>query len=241
VQASLHQVTRSNADLAQFAYVASHDLQEPLRAVGGCVQLLKRRYTGKLDQKADELIQMIVDGSARMKALIDDLLAYSQTGGDERLQVIDTGEALQEALANLDSAVRESSAEIDCKTLPPLRFVKTEFVQVLQNLIGNAIKYRGLAAPLVHVRAERQGDAWVFRVADNGIGFEPQYAEQIFGVFKRLHTREKYAGTGIGLALVKKLVERRGGWIWVDSVPDQGSTFYFSVPDADASWETTPE
>jgi signal transduction histidine kinase len=232
------ELARSNADLEQFAYIAAHDLQEPLRAVAGGAQLLKRKYRGKLDQKGDDLTGMIVDGSSRMQALVTDLLTYSRAGQAENLETVDTEAALQQVLANLTPAISESNAEIAFENLPALRFLSGQFDHLLQNLVGNAIKYRGATRPKVHISAVRQLDAWVFRVADNGIGFDPQYTDKIFGIFQRLHGREKYAGTGIGLALVKKLVERRGGWIWADSVPDHGSTFYFSVPDGDAKWQT---
>jgi len=226
------ELARSNADLEQFASLASHDLQEPLRAVAGCIQVFERKYRGKLNQSSDELIRMIVDGAARMKALIDGLLAYSRAVMDEKLETIDSGAVLQQVLADLGAAISESKAEVVFGELPSLRFVKRQFAQVLQSLVGNAIKYRSAVGPRIYVRAERQTGAWMFRVEDNGIGFEQQYAEQIFGVFKRLHTREQYGGTGIGLAIGKKIVESRGGKIWVESVPNHGSTFFFSVPDS---------
>jgi light-regulated signal transduction histidine kinase (bacteriophytochrome) len=231
---------RSNEDLEQFAYAASHDLQEPLRAISGCVQALERKYRGKLDEKGDELIGMIVDGSTRMKALIEGLLAYSRAGQHDNLVTVDTGAVLQKVMADLTVARNESKAEISFASLPLLGFVKGEFDRLLYNLVSNAIKYRGSGSPKIQISAERQMNAWIFKIADNGVGFEPQYADKIFGVFQRLHTREEYLGTGIGLALVKKIVERRGGWIWVDSVPDHGSTFFFSVPDEYTKWEVLP-
>jgi light-regulated signal transduction histidine kinase (bacteriophytochrome) len=231
---------RANADLEQFAFAASHDLQEPLRAMAGCAQALERKYHGKLDQKADDLIGMIVAGSNRMKKLIEGLLEYSRAGRDDNLESVDTGAVLQQVLADLSLAVSESRAEISSASLPTLNFVKGEFERLLYNLVGNAIKYRGSGSPKIQVSAERQVNAWIFKIADDGVGFEPQYADKIFCVFQRLHTREQYIGTGIGLALVKKIVERRGGWIWVDSEPGHGSTFFFSVPDEYANWETLP-
>jgi len=240
LEARARELGRSNEDLEQFAYAASHDLQEPLRAMAGCVQALQRKYNGKLDDKGDELIGMIVDGSTRMKALIQGLLAYSRAGQHDTLETVDTGAVLRHVLADLTLARSESKAEISFASLPSLSFVKGEFERLLYNLVGNAIKYRGPNIPKIHVNAERQMNAWIFKIADNGVGFEPQYADKIFGIFQRLHTREKYLGTGIGLALVKKIVERRGGWIWVDSVPGQGSTFFFSVPDEYAKWEALP-
>jgi light-regulated signal transduction histidine kinase (bacteriophytochrome) len=234
-------LARSNADLEQFAYAASHDLQEPLRAMSGCAEVLKRKYQGKLDPKADELVGMIVDGSARMKGLIEGLLTYSRAGQDQNLETIDTGAVLQKVLVELSVALRECKAEISSANLPSLRFVNGEFERVLLNLIGNALKYRGPDSPKIRVDAERQITSWIFRIMDNGLGFEPEYADKIFGVFQRLNTGAEHRGTGIGLAIVKKIVERRGGWIWVDSVPGQGSTFYFSVPDEYNERETSPE
>ena len=235
--ARARELGRSNADLEEFAYAASHDLQEPLRAMTGCAQVLERKYRGKLDQKGDELINMIVDGSSRMKAKIEGLLAYSRAGQDENLESVDTGAVLQHVLADLKLAISESKAEISFASLPSLRFVRGEFERLLYNLVGNAIKYRGPGNPKIHVNAERQINSWIFKITDNGMGFEPEYADKIFGVFQRLHTNEEYLGTGIGLAIVKKIVERRGGWIWVDSEPGRGSTFFFSVPDEYARWE----
>jgi light-regulated signal transduction histidine kinase (bacteriophytochrome) len=231
------ELARSNADLGQFASAASHDLQEPLRAVSGCIQIFERKYRGNLDQKSDELIRMIVDGAARMKALIDGLLAYSKVVLDEKLETIDTGAVLQHVLSDLSVAITESQAEVTFGKLPALHFVKGQFEEVLRNLVGNAIKYRSAVSPTIYVRAERQTDAWMFSIADNGIGFEQQYAEKVFGVFQRLHTRDRYSGTGIGLAIGKKIVERRGGKIWVESAPNHGSTFFFSIPDQGVAFE----
>jgi light-regulated signal transduction histidine kinase (bacteriophytochrome) len=240
LQLHARKLERVNADLEQFAFAASHDLQEPLRAMAGCAQALERKYQGKLDRKADELIGMIVAGSTRMKTLIEGLLAYSRAGQDDNLESIDTGAVLQRVLADLSLALTESKAEISLASLPTLNFVKGEFERLLYNLVGNAIKYRGSGSLKIHISAERQVNAWIFKIADNGIGFEPQYADKIFCVFQRLHTRAQYLGTGIGLALVKKIVERRGGWIWVDTEPGHGSTFFFSVPDEYAKWEILP-
>jgi signal transduction histidine kinase len=228
---AFEKVKNANFALEQFASIASHDLQEPLRAVSGCVKLLQRKYSGKLDQQAEPLIQMIVDGCERMKDMIAGLLAFSLTGRNENLETIDAGTALQQAVAQLASVITESRAEIVAAELPSLRFVRVQFVQVFQNLLGNAIKYRSAAEPKIKVSALRQADGWIFRVADNGIGFEQQYAEKVFEIFNRLHTRETYQGTGIGLALVKRIVELRGGKIWAESTPGLGSTFSFSVPD----------
>jgi light-regulated signal transduction histidine kinase (bacteriophytochrome) len=231
LESRTEELARSNADLEQFASVASHDLQEPLRAVAGCIQVFQRRYLGKLDQGSDELIRMIVDGSARMKALIDGLLAYSRAGKHEKLETIDTGLVMQQVLVDLSVAISESKANVVFGKLPSVRFVKGQLGQVLQNLVGNAIKYRGASAAEINVGAERQNSAWIFSIADNGIGFEQQYAEKIFCVFQRLHTRDQYLGTGIGLAIGKKIVEGRGGKIWAESAPNHGATFFFSIPD----------
>jgi light-regulated signal transduction histidine kinase (bacteriophytochrome) len=232
LESRTEELARSNADLEQFASAASHDLQEPLRAVAGCIQVFERKYRGKLGEKSDDLIRMIVDGSARMKALIDGILAYSRAGRNESLETIDSGAALQRILSDLSVSIAESQTEVVFGKLPSLRFVKTQFEQVLRNLVGNAIKYRRALGQKVQVSAERQSGFWVFGVADQGIGFEQQYAEKVFGVFQRLHTRDQYAGTGMGLAIGKKIVECRGGKIWAESTPGRGSTFFFSVPDA---------
>jgi light-regulated signal transduction histidine kinase (bacteriophytochrome) len=233
VQQRSEDLARSNADLEQFAYVASHDLQEPLRAVAGSVQLLQRRYQGQLDARADEFITHAVEGTSRMQQLIDDLLAFSRVGtrGD-RLRPCDSGRALDAALGNLAVAIRESGAVITRDPLPTVAADISQLTSLLQNLIGNAIKFRGAAPLCIHVGAAPQGGEWVFSVRDTGIGIEPQYFERIFGVFQRLHTRREYPGTGIGLAICRKIVERHGGRIWVESELGEGSTFYFTLPGA---------
>ena len=226
------ELARSNKDLEQFAYVASHDLQEPLRAVAGCVQLLQKRYQGQLDERADEFIAHAVEGTQRMRQLIDDLLAFSRVSTrGEPLQPMDSGVALAAALANLTVAVHESGAVITHDPLPTVTADPTQLTLLLQNLISNAIKFRREGSPHIHVGAQRQGYHWVLSVRDNGIGIEPQYFERIFGIFQRLHTRSEYAGTGMGLAICKKIVERHGGHLWVESVPGAGCTFYGSLPD----------
>ncbi|MFO0630414.1 MAG: PAS domain-containing protein [Polyangiales bacterium] len=226
-------LARSNEELQQFAYIASHDLQEPLRAVSGCSQMLRRRYQGRLDAEADELIQHVVDGSARMHALIRDLLAYSriERGTTELAQTPAEG-AMTLALANLKAAVAETGAEVTHDALPEVRADARQLAQLLQNLLGNAIKYHGADAPRIHVGAVRQGSAWEFRVRDNGIGIDPKYRERIFVPFQRLHVRTEYPGTGIGLAICKKIVQRHGGRIWVEPAPDRGSVFCFTLPDS---------
>jgi light-regulated signal transduction histidine kinase (bacteriophytochrome) len=224
-------LARSNAELEQFAYVASHDLQEPLRTVAGFTQLLAQRYTGQLDAKADEFIAFAVDGVKRMQTLMQDLLAYSRVGtGDEPLQPTDGTAVLQRALASLAMSIQESRARVTHDPLPTVSGVAGQLTRLLQNLIGNALKYRSERPPQVHITAQPQGYAWLFAVQDNGIGFEPRHAERIFGVFQRLHTREEYSGTGIGLAMCQKIVERHGGRIWAEGRPGEGATFYFTIP-----------
>jgi light-regulated signal transduction histidine kinase (bacteriophytochrome) len=222
---------RSNDQLKQFAYVASHDLQEPLRMVASYTQLLARRYQGRLDSDADEFIAYAVDGCNRMQGLIRDLLAYSHSGTERKLLREFSGEtALNEVLANLRVLIEESGATVTHDLLPSLTTDDTQLVQVLQNLIGNAIKYRGVAAPQVHVSAlKKGGKEWIFSVRDNGLGISPQYFERIFVMFQRLHGQHEFNGTGIGLAICKKIVEQLGGRIWVESQLAKGSTFYFSL------------
>jgi PAS domain S-box-containing protein len=230
------ELRRSNAELEQFAYVASHDLQEPLRAVAGMVQLLQQRYGGQLDARADQYITHAVEGANRMQTLINDLLAFSRLG-TRRQQFAPTAvaDALRAALANLAVAIHETGASVTYADLPTVQADATQLTQLLQNLIGNAIKFRGDQPPAIHIGAERLANAWQISVRDNGIGIDPQYFERIFVVFQRLHTRRAYPGTGIGLALCKKIVERHGGRIWVDSTPGQGTVFSFTLPDRKAS------
>lgn len=235
------ELARSNADLAQFAYVASHDLKEPLRAVSGCVGLLKGHYEGKLDERAGEYMTHIVDGAARMETLIDGLLAYSRVGTQGgALQPVECAKALGTAVQNLAASIEESGAVVTHDTLPVVNGDLPQLVSLFQNLIGNALKFRREAPPRIHVSAERNGTHWHFSVRDNGIGIAPQYFERIFGVFQRLHTRREYPGTGIGLALCKKIVERHGGRIWVESVPGEGAAFYFSLLDAQTNHRLHP-
>jgi PAS domain S-box-containing protein len=225
-------LARSNRDLEQFAYVASHDLQEPLRAVGGFVGLLQQRYQGKLDEKADSYIGSAVDGVTRMQTLIGDLLSYSRVGTKGKaMEPTDTRESLNDALTNLHASIEESGAVIQVDPVPTVPADAIQLTQLYQNLIANAIKFRSDRPPEIHVGARREQDAWLFWVRDNGIGIDAQYAERIFLIFQRLHTRKMYPGTGIGLAICKRIVERHGGSIWVESQPGQGSTFYFTLPD----------
>jgi light-regulated signal transduction histidine kinase (bacteriophytochrome) len=226
--AELH---RSNEELGQFAYIASHDLQEPLRMVASYTQLLSRRYKGQLDSDADEFIAFAVDGASRMQRLIQDLLAYSRVGtkGKDLLES-SSEEALQQALVNLHSAIADSHALVTHDPLPTVMADEVQLVQLFQNLVGNAIKYQESDVPRVHISAARNGaKQWSFAVKDNGVGIDPQYFEKIFGMFQRLHKRDELAGTGIGLAICKKIVERHGGSISVESQPGQGSTFRFAL------------
>ena len=224
-------LSRSNADLEQFAYVASHDLKEPLRAISGSVQILQERYRGQIDPGADEVIKHTVDGATRMQTLIDDLLTYSRlTTREAPLAPTDCEVLLGEVLANLEASITESRAVVTHDPLPTVDADRTQLLQVFQNLISNGIKYRSERTPKIHIGAEERDDQWVFSVRDNGIGIAPQYADRIFRIFQRLHTRREYTGTGIGLAVCKKIVERHGGRIWVESEPEEGSTFFFTLP-----------
>ena len=225
------ELERSNQELQQFACVASHDLQEPLRMVASYTQLLAKRYKGKLDSDADEFIAYAVDGATRMQALINDLLTYSRVGTKGKdFKPIDCKTVLERTLDNLKKAVEESRAELTYEPLPTVMADDVQLGQLFQNLIGNAIKFRSEESPHIHISAERNEDKWIFSVGDNGIGIDPEFTERIFIIFQRLHKRRDYPGTGIGLAVCKKIVERHGGRIWVESKPEKGSTFYFTIP-----------
>jgi PAS domain S-box-containing protein len=231
LEALTERLQRSNQELEQFAYVASHDLQEPLRAVTSYTQLLERKLSDALDDKTSRYMHYIVDGAARMQQLIQDLLTYSRAGRYElNREESDLNILLSQALQNLQVAIAESHAVISSESLPALKVDVGQLTQLLQNLIGNGIKYRSDDDPEIHIAAVEETDCWQFSVRDNGIGIDPQYAERIFIIFQRLHTRREYAGTGIGLALCQKIVERHGGQIWVESQLGEGATFYFTLP-----------
>jgi PAS domain S-box-containing protein len=225
-------LTRSNSELERFAYVASHDLQEPLRMVTSYLQLLERRYKDRLDGDAIEFINYAVDGSNRMKTLINDLLAYSRVGtrGKEFTQV-NCNEVLDRVLFSLKPMMDEANAEITFEHLPTIIGDQVQLEQLFQNLLGNALKFRGEETPIINIGLKKEDENWLFSVRDNGIGIDPQFFEKIFIIFQRLHNREKYEGTGIGLAISKRIVERHGGRIWIESEPGNGSTFYFTIPD----------
>jgi len=225
------ELARSNEDLEQFAYVASHDLQEPLRTVTSYVQLLAKRYEGKLDSDADEFIRFAAGGAIRMWKLINDLLTYSRVGTQgKELSPTDSQEVLAQSVDDLKVAIEENGALVTHDPLPMVMADRPQLGQLFQNLIGNAVKFRGNEPPRIHISASRNGNGWTFSVRDNGIGIAAEYAERIFVIFQRLHTRQEYAGTGIGLAICKKIVERHGGRIWVESEVGKGATFHFILP-----------
>ncbi len=227
-------LARSNAELERFAYVASHDLQEPLRMVSSYTQLLAKRYKGKLDANADEFINYAVDGASRMQKLINDLLALSRVGTQAKpSEPVDTGAVLARVISDMQPTIEGAGAEVvKPDQMPTVMADGTQIGQLFQNLVGNALKFRGEATPRVEVRAEpvENGAFWQFAFHDNGIGIEPQYFERIFVIFQRLHSKESYPGTGIGLAICKKIVERHGGKLWVDSQVGKGTTFFFTLP-----------
>jgi light-regulated signal transduction histidine kinase (bacteriophytochrome) len=223
---------RSNTELEQFAYVASHDLQEPLRKVASFTQLLERRYKGQLDERADQYIAFAVDGAKRMQGLINDLLSFSRVGRLTREHVeIGVGELVQQALTNLSIAIEETGATVTvAEDMPRVRVDQSLIVGVFQNLIGNAIKFRADVPPEIAVGVRDDGEFWEFSIADNGIGIEPEYADRIFVIFQRLHAKDAYPGTGIGLAMCRKIVEYHGGRIWLDTAVPTGTTFRFTLP-----------
>ena len=232
---SQEDLARSNRDLEQFAYVASHDLQEPLRMVAAYTQLLAERYKGKLDENADKYIHYAVDGAMRMQTLVKDLLEFSRLGRHGReFQPTECDAVIDIALKNLYAAIQESGAQVESGHLPVVMADAVQLVQVFQNLIGNAIKFRGSEPPVIRITAEKIRQEAIFSVADNGIGIALEHADLVFAIFKRLHTREEYPGSGIGLAICKKIVEQHGGRIWMESEPGRGCTFRFTLPDRKA-------
>lgn len=228
---SNQELARSNQELEQFAYIASHDLKEPLRAITSYAQLLEKKYADKLDQKAKKYIFNIVNGGTRMGQLINDLLNYSKIGTKRRkFKQVNTENIVQQVLFNLKVAITETEAKITYDSLPKIMGDKSQLIQLFQNLISNAIKFHGAHPPEIHICATKKCNAWHFCIKDQGIGIEPEYAERIFLIFQRLHSRSKYPGTGIGLAICKKIMEGHRGEIWLDSKPGEGSSFYFSFP-----------
>jgi len=225
------ELARSNDDLKEFAYAISHDLKEPLRVVAGFVKLLEKRYRDGLDEKAHEFIEYTVDGVKRMQLMIKDLLEYSLVGTKVKdAEPTDSALVIEQALLNLKTAIEESGAEVTYDPPPKVMADASQLTRLFQNLIGNAIKFRGKDALKIHISSEQRDNEWIFSVQDNGIGIDRVHFGRIFVIFQRLHTREEYDGTGIGLAICKKIVERHGGRIWVESETGKGSTFYFTIP-----------
>jgi signal transduction histidine kinase len=231
LEARTQDLQRSNSELEQFAYVASHDLQEPLRKVASFCQLLQRRYGGKLDERADQYIEYAVDGAKRMQMLINDLLAFSRVGRVEQERVpVPVADLLAQAQKNLVTTIRQTHARIDAGDLPTVLAEPTLLTAVFQNLLSNAVKFHGSRPPHITVSADRDGEFWLFSFADNGIGIESDYAERIFVIFQRLHDKATYPGTGIGLAMCRKIIDYHGGRIWLDTTVTSGSRFLFTLP-----------
>jgi len=225
-------LTRSNGDLEHFAYSASHDLQEPLRMVFAYAEILQRTFGSTLGEDGNQYLGHIIEGATRMNRLLRGLQMFTHTLGlsGAEAEKVDANEVLTESLANLNAAIQESGAVVTQGPLPPVRLHKFQLEQLFQNLVGNAIRYRSEERPTIHVAAERHDDMWQFSVRDNGLGIDSEYREQIFGIFKRLHSAAEYPGTGLGLAICQRIVERAGGRIWVESNPGRGSTFLFTLP-----------
>lgn len=231
---------RSNEELQQFAYVASHDLQEPLRAISGYVQLIERRYAAALDERGIHFIHEVISATKRMQTLINDLLQYSRVGTQgQPLEPVDFTKIVEEVMRDLTETIEEANAKITYDDLPILYADAPQLTRVFQNLLQNAIKYRGDETPEIHVSASYEKDKWHIAISDNGIGIEMDYSERIFAIFQRLHTRREYSGTGIGLAVAKRIVERHGGRIWVESDGVSGSTFHFTIPTHPANLDET--
>lgn len=231
LERTMAELERSNAELEQFAYIISHDLQEPLRMVASYTQLLEKRYKGSLDADADEFIAYAVDGARRMQNMIQSLLSYSRVGTRGKpFEPTECESVFKQALANLKVTIDESGAGVTHDPLPRVMADETQLIQLFQNLLANAIKFRGEEQPRIHVSAKEDSNECLFSVSDNGIGINPGYFDRIFVIFQRLHGREEYPGTGIGLSVCKRIVERHGGRIWVESQPGEGSTFHFTIP-----------
>jgi len=240
VEEQARELRRSNAELEQFAYVASHDLQEPLRKIASFCQALQTRYRGQLDERADQYIDFAVDGAKRMQTLINDLLAFSRVGrSDGEQKQVDLNEAFADAQAALAGILESSGATVAAEELPTVRGDRTQLASLFQNLIANSVKFHGAEAPYVRIVAERAQGEWEISCLDNGIGIDPEYAERIFLIFQRLHSRETYEGTGIGLALCRKIVEYHGGRIWLDTSYTEGACFHFTLPTVESPKETT--
>ncbi len=240
VREKVLELQRSNEDLQQFAYVCSHDLQEPLRVISNYTQLIAKRYRGQLDENADDFIQFVVDASKRMQGLINDLLIYSRVQSrSQEFREANCSTLISMAIANLSLAIQENQAQFVIDKMPTVIGDPTQLLQLFQNLLANAIKFRSESAPLIHVKVDKRFGEWHFMIEDNGIGFDIQYAERIFVIFQRLHTREQYSGSGIGLSICKKIVERHGGRIWVESSPGRGTTFHFTLHIAPKYTEAT--
>ncbi len=223
---------RSNKELQQFAYVASHDLREPLRMISSFLQLLERRYNEQLDEEANEFIEFAVNGAKRLDSMINDLLEYSRVANKEKkLDDVDFNKVMSTTYLNLKSAIDENKAELTHNQLPTILGDEKLMVQLFQNLISNSIKYRSNKRPKIHISAKKESNQYLFKVRDNGIGMSPKHLERIFTIFQRLHTNEEYEGTGIGLSIAQKIVHQHGGQIWAESVPEKGSTFYFTIPE----------
>lgn len=231
VQAKAADLERSNAELEQFAYIASHDLREPLRIIASYVQILEEELKGKLDERTGKHLLRIVKNARRMQGMVQDLLDYSRVGhGELKTQPVDAGALLSDVIGDLRKAIDDSGGRVEAETLPVVRANPVQLAHVFQNLIANALKFRGEAPPLVRVGAGLKDGRWLFSVSDNGIGFDPRFAGRIFRMFQRLHERDRYEGTGIGLSIAKKIVEHHGGEIWAESEPGKGSTFRFTIP-----------
>jgi light-regulated signal transduction histidine kinase (bacteriophytochrome) len=231
LQESIEDLARSNAELEQFTYIASHDLKEPLRMISSFAQLLEKRYKDKLDEDANDFIRFITEGVVRMQDLINSLLAYSRIGKySKEFEKVDLNDVLKDVIDNLSKLINDTNAEVIYDSLPSLFVDKNQLLQVFQNLITNAIKFHGIDPPLVHISTRPDDKHWVFSFRDNGMGIKSKDFERIFIIFQRLQAKDEYGGTGIGLAICKKIVEQYGGKIWVESEVGKGSTFYFSIP-----------